>query len=113
MIEAMAAMVAAPRRSAPAAAMAPWRRAIVAAALGLAMAAGVAPQLSPSYPIHKVHMVFMNLYDAGFKAEIQTVNNWAFHQWFPRAGAIADELRASGNSTRDRSVWTTDAWIVA
>jgi hypothetical protein len=66
----------------------------------------------PGKPVmKKVHMVFMNHYDAGFKAEIQTINNWAFHQWFARAGTIADEIRAN-TSNKDTSIWTSDAWII-
>eukprot|EP01048_Picozoa_sp_COSAG05_P004600 COSAG05_NODE_254_length_12842_cov_140.995292_1_plen_827_part_00 len=79
----------------------------------LLLPANAAHAPTPTHvPVKKVHMVFMNHYDAGFKAEIQTINNWAFHQWFARAGTIADQVRAN-TSNKDTSIWTSDAWIVA
>ncbi len=64
-------------------------------------------------PIRTVHVVFMNHLDVGYNGIpltgfINNILNIYFHQYFPRAIQIAEEMRALGGT--DRFIYTTHPW---
>jgi hypothetical protein len=72
-------------------------------------------QLLPQ-PIRSVHVVFMNHLDVGYNGIpltgfINNILNIYFHQYFPRAISIAQQMRELGGT--DRFIYTTHPWLVS
>ncbi|HWJ98972.1 MAG TPA: hypothetical protein VNQ33_12485, partial [Acidimicrobiales bacterium] len=61
-------------------------------------------------PIRVVHLVAKTHLDLGFTALAAEVEQQYLEEFFPRAVAVADELRQRGGS--EHLVWTTGSWIV-
>lgn len=61
-------------------------------------------------PIRVVHLVAKTHLDLGFTALASEVEQQYLDDFFPRAIAVASELRDAGG--RERLVWTTGSWIL-
>jgi len=109
----------------------------------LGAVAGAASELgstAPWVPITKVHVIFSNHLDVGFATNCDAVPpgpgepcedaglarnvvNRYFNTYFPRAAAVAQEMRdddydddddaGGGGAGGDRYIWTTQSWLVS
>ena len=61
-------------------------------------------------PVRVVHLVAKTHLDLGFTALAAEVEQQYLEDFFPRAVAVASDLRARGGS--ERLVWTTGSWIL-
>eukprot|EP00051_Salpingoeca_urceolata_P030171 m.8335 g.8335 ORF g.8335 m.8335 type:complete len:1021 (+) comp3196_c0_seq1:59-3121(+) len=61
--------------------------------------------------IHTVHLVFMNHLDVGYASYINNIDNEYFHQYFPQAIRLANEMRALEGT--DRFVYVTHTWLMS
>ncbi|KAK6184178.1 hypothetical protein SNE40_006698 [Patella caerulea] len=67
--------------------------------------------------VKQVHLIFMNHLDVGFdgiKPQVGFINNILnkyFHEYYPRAVTLANQLRALGYA--ERFIYTTHAWLVS
>ena len=61
-------------------------------------------------PIRVVHLVAKTHLDLGFTALASEVERQYLDDFFPRAVAVAAELRSRGGP--ERLVWTTGSWIL-
>ncbi len=67
----------------------------------------------PAVPIRRVHVVQGCHFDAGFVAPITDILNKWFHQFFPLALAVGQELDANQTAGAPRLHFTAQSWIVA
>src|SRR5690606_35242459 len=61
-------------------------------------------------PLKVIHLVFKTHLDIGFTDLARNVVARYFDDFIPRALAVAEELRSSGDDVRFR--WTTGAWLI-
>jgi len=74
------------------------------------MPGGPAFDTVAAVPVRVVHLVAKTHLDLGFTALAAEVEQQYLDDFFPRAAAVAAELRARGGS--ERLVWTTGSWIL-
>ncbi len=67
------------------------------------------PPSKPDPQVKRVLAMFMCHFDAGFLNTQAAIIDLYFHDYFPRAIQIAEEMRRSGPS---RYVWTTGSWLL-
>jgi len=67
-------------------------------------------QFFPS-PIDTVHVIFMNHLDVGYASYINNIDNSYFHQFYPLAIKVANDMRALGGT--DRLIYTTHTWLLS